>query len=514
MKVTLSIVGGGASALALIDQITQQLQGLSYNEIIIYVIEKNHFLGPGNAYSLDTDSNILNTKAGYITAFKDKPGDFFQWLNENPAKWEKYFPNLQIDEHTYAPRSLFGIYMRESFSKVTKHALAKNIIIVPVQAEVVDIFSSIDIKKQTLITDCGLQIISDYTVLACGTLSKNSSSSNGHSNIYSNPYPINVLKSSIKTDSSVSIIGSRLSAIDAVIGLIEGGHQGKIYMHSRSGLFPSVRGTQGRYKNKFLDNNYIKSNYKELTLAELTTLFYRELEYYRAYHVDTKEVFDYPPSPISNLSSFLEKEISLAEGPRGWQAVLYGTNAILATVWKMLNHSDKETFFNLFLPSSLAFRVSIPQENAKKILAYSNSGQLEFIAGPTKIVSENNEHTVFVKGGKKYNTNNVIYATGSPRNLRHSNSKLIHKLLDKEMVLANKFGGIEVSVDSYNIISADNSKNDSIYAIGEITNGNFLFTSALDIIVNHASLCATQLVREFKKNQDVLSSTISLEKVS
>lgn len=71
MNTTIGIIGSGAAAVALLNN----LSSLKLNDkVTVYLFEKNMSFGPGNAYSpLDLDTNLLNTKAGYITVFKDKP---------------------------------------------------------------------------------------------------------------------------------------------------------------------------------------------------------------------------------------------------------------------------------------------------------------------------------------------------------------------------------------------------------------------------------------------------------
>jgi uncharacterized NAD(P)/FAD-binding protein YdhS len=51
-------------------------------------------------------------------------------------------------------------------------------------------------------------------------------------------------------------------------------------------------------------------------------------------------------------------------------------------------------------------------------------------------------------------------------------------------------GGITVDRQTYQVIRSDSSVDSRIFAVGEITSGQFFFTSALDIICRHAKLCA------------------------
>ncbi|KZN67521.1 FAD/NAD(P)-binding protein [Pseudoalteromonas luteoviolacea] len=491
MNSTLAIIGGGASSIAFIDAFIEKHQSNSSNLIKITVFEKSKDLGPGNAYQGDAQSNLLNTKAGYITVFKDKPGDFFEWLNLYRYRWQPLYPNLEISEHTYAPRPLFGMYMANAFDRIVKKAFMKNIIVKVIRSEVIQLKEKTDQLSVTLKTATQKNYEFDSVVIACGTLSKSPFSPPISSKVHHTPYPISTLCNKVEKDDNVAIIGARLSAIDAVVGLIENGHTGKITLYSRSHLFPFVRGTQGRYKNTFLSAKYIRERYTSLTLADLAELFNKEINLYHQKNPgESKESIVFPPPPIKDLGEFLSKEMSKADMNRGWQAVLYDTNAILALVWEMLVIEDKELFISSMMSAAMSMRVSIPRENALKIKSYLDNGQLEYIGGETQINTciDNTLSVTSLSGTSSVDS--IIYAVGSPRDIYLSDSELLRHMVDSGLAKPHKFGGIDVCTETYALLNKDEVISPSVYAIGEVTHGCFLFTSALDIIVRHANNCA------------------------
>lgn len=108
---TLVIIGAGATTVSLLDSLVDRLDMAIKAQVTIYVLEKRAYRGRGLAYDVDLPSNLLNTRAGYITPFSDKPGHFFDWIINNRLAWEDDFPGLEVKADTFVPRPLFGLYL-------------------------------------------------------------------------------------------------------------------------------------------------------------------------------------------------------------------------------------------------------------------------------------------------------------------------------------------------------------------------------------------------------------------
>lgn len=83
------VVGAGASSLSFLHSLVNKVK--PYEHFNIIVIDKDRDYGCGNAYKDDVSTNLLNTKAGYITIDKERKGDFFNWLNKNESNWRSDF---------------------------------------------------------------------------------------------------------------------------------------------------------------------------------------------------------------------------------------------------------------------------------------------------------------------------------------------------------------------------------------------------------------------------------------
>lgn len=501
----ITIIGGGSTSISFLYNYLQLTCGENEVPTTIYLVEKRGVFGPGAAYCADNTSNILNTKTGYITPFHDRPGDFFEWLKSNEDLWTRRFPDFELNPDSYAPRALFGMYLQTKMAWLVKHALTKGVRIIQIDAEARDV--TMVGNNYVTRTNCSLSLTSDYVFLFCGTLpAKQLAFADKCDRVLSTPYPISDLGYSIARDAKVAIAGARLSCIDAVIGLIEGGHTGHIAIHSRSGYFPSVRGTQGRITPSLLSASHIETLVRskgKLRLADIVRLVREEISL-----ISDKEIhvnIPLPPPPPSDLKSFLTEEIALAQSPRVWQAVLYSTNGIIDLLWSALDDDDKSEVLNKYFSAFMSYRVSIPVENAKKILSYLESGQVSFNAGDFDThIAGDGKICVTLKekpDSEPYVYDYMIAATGSPRSVELLDSDLVNNLLQRGTVVPHKLGGIAVDPKTYNVIGSSGEPNPSLFAVGELTTGEFFFTSALDINARHARNCAIHFLKTVSENR-------------
>jgi uncharacterized NAD(P)/FAD-binding protein YdhS len=459
---------------------------------MVYLFEGRRAPGTGAAYEADSATNLLNTKAGSVSPFPDMPGGFYRWLHEKRSVWSKRYGDFEFDEHTYMPRPVFGMYLQSCLEDLVKQASVRHLEVVQINAEVTDARRS----RHGYLLNAGQGIVlsAEYVFLCCGTLpAKTPAHLRATDRFVRTPYPVAALGRKIPKTASIGVAGARLSCIDTVIGLIEQGHTGKLTIHSRSGHFPAVRGTQGRVHPGLLRAEYLDM-LPRTGLHGLVDLMVEVI----ALTGGEKTRF-VVPRPPEDLASFLREEIAKSGSDRIWQAVLYATNGVIEKLWSWLDEDGKTQFMEQHFSAFMAYRVSIPVENARKILGYLESGQLEFRAGGFDIsVGDAGEPSVAMRGqdAASFHYDYVIDATGSPRDVRQMDSPLLESLLKRGIVAPHRHGGIMVDTDSYRVVGRDGTADLNMYALGELTNGTFFFTSALEIISRHARLCATRLAED------------------
>lgn len=498
MKNGFAIVGVGSTAIAFLQRHLDRVAAGNAPAGTIYLFEKREDFGRGAAYENDLQSNILNTQTAFISPYPHLPGHFQRWLEDHPGAWRHDFPEFRPSPESFAPRALFGVYLKDQIKKIVLRGASLGCQLVLMNAEVcaIDLIDGVE----TVRTRCGLSIATHKVLLFCGPLSRKLDSDKHDERILASPYPLARLLKTVGPDERVAIIGARLSAIDTVIALIEGGHRGLIRMHSRSGYFPVVRGTQKRVELKHLTRDAVRALVAQngpLQISDLVALFRKELAAQDS--ASTSAVIPLPAPPV-DVISFIDNEINASKAPRIWQAILYATNGFIEHLWQSLDDTAQARFMREYFSFFMAYRVSIPAENARKILGYLRSGQLEFVPGafvaPEPGVPELNIRVA----GLEHVYDRVIYATGFPRNASLIESTLLSSLIKNGTACCHPLGGICVDPQTYRIQGRTGLAR-QIYAVGELTVGQFFFTSALEINGRHAFCCADAMQWRVEKQR-------------
>ncbi|MGE1154075.1 FAD/NAD(P)-binding protein [Pseudomonas kitaguniensis] len=485
-----TIVGGGASSISFIYSL---LNGLSESgrrsAMSLFLIDRQSQCGRGLAYSEDCVTNLLNTRAEYISPFPDQPGHFYKWLSTNRSIWEDDFSDVDVFPEAFLPRSLFGLYLVHMLQYLVKRAVELGCQLIPVQDEAVSLGFAHD-GRVVVSTKGNLSFPSDHVVLSCGNACsldyQHLANADG---FFSSPYPIKRTCRLIQKQASVAIVGSRLSAIDTVIGLTVNGHVGPITLHSRTGALPCVRGTQERYRPKILTPETIKAVIARTGVVRLDDVVgWAMQELVLAGEPYTGTDWRSKCSQ-KHAIEFLEDEIAAARSPRFWQSVLYSTNAVIDLIWPAMPDEDKRTFLE-YSNWWMAYRVSIPLQNALRVKSLLASGQLSIIQGELQVFKCDSGFTLEVavpSGSRCLEYDAVVVATGTPRDVRKFDNPFVQNILHQGVASADPFGGLRVSSKSAGLINHLGHVDERITVLGELTNGAFFFTSALEINARHST---------------------------
>ncbi|MFJ2462688.1 FAD/NAD(P)-binding protein [Pseudomonas sp. NPDC087615] len=232
------IIGGGLSGTMLAVQLLR-LPG----QRKILIIEPRAEVGRGEAYSAVEPGHTLNGNAARMSVDPDNPNDLTQWLTEHIAAggWpESAEQNVPVSE-LFPPRGLFGVYVQQRLAEARRVGAQQGSTVEHVRAEVVDLQADADSVQLTL--SDGQLLHGAFAVLATGmfpaarTPQKESSGLNATA---LDPWDVAAMRQ-LDPQSTVLIIGSGLTMVDAVVSLEQAGHRGPIEVFSRHGLLPHVR---------------------------------------------------------------------------------------------------------------------------------------------------------------------------------------------------------------------------------------------------------------------------------
>lgn len=229
------IIGGGLSGTMLAVQLLR-LPGRRQ----ILVIEPRAELGRGEAYSAVELGHTLNGNAARMSVDPDNPDDLTQWLTEHIAAggWPESAEQAVPISELFPPRGLFGVYAQQRLAEAKARSAST---VEHVRAEVIDVQVNADSTLLTL--DNGQQLRGNFAVLATGMFPAARTPQTHSSGVNAaavDPWDVATMRR-LDPRSTVLIIGSGLTMVDAVVSLEQAGHRGPIEIFSRHGLLPHVR---------------------------------------------------------------------------------------------------------------------------------------------------------------------------------------------------------------------------------------------------------------------------------
>ncbi|RON72275.1 FAD/NAD(P)-binding protein [Pseudomonas fluorescens] len=232
------IIGGGLSGTMLAVHLLR-LPG----QRKILVIDPRAEMGRGEAYSAAELGHTLNGNAARMSVDPDNPDDLTQWLTAYIAAggWpESAGQRVPISE-LFPPRGLFGVYVQQRLAEAREVGVQQGSTVEHVRAEVVDLQTNADSVRLTL--SDGQLLHGAFAVLATGMFPAArtpQTQSSGLNAAALDPWDVAAMRQ-LDPQSTVLIIGSGLTMVDAVVSLEQAGHRGPIEVFSRQGLLPHVR---------------------------------------------------------------------------------------------------------------------------------------------------------------------------------------------------------------------------------------------------------------------------------
>jgi uncharacterized NAD(P)/FAD-binding protein YdhS len=232
------IIGGGLSGTMLAVQLLR-LPG----QRKILIIEPRAELGRGEAYSAVELGHTLNGNAARMSVDPDNPDDLTQWLTAHIAdgSWpESAEQDVPVSE-LFPPRGLFGVYVQQRLAEARAVGALQGSTVEHICAEAVDLQSGTGSMQLTL--SDGRILRGSLAVLATGMFPAArtpQTHSSGLNAAALDPWDVAAMRE-LDPQSTVLIIGSGLTMVDAVVSLEQAGHRGPIEVFSRHGLLPHVR---------------------------------------------------------------------------------------------------------------------------------------------------------------------------------------------------------------------------------------------------------------------------------
>ncbi|NYT59328.1 FAD/NAD(P)-binding protein [Alcaligenaceae bacterium] len=487
--VDLAIVGGGSTATSFLAQLIETLDksGIHGSRRIV-VFEPLPDVGPGEPYAEDLPTNLLNIPAGKMSAYAGDRGHFLKWVeSQGDAILQKYGVN-HLDAGTFLPRPMFGEYLKEVWQDLCANAKILGVNVQQVAVRVDGIALSPENSCVHLETRKGVYGAS-RVVLCNGNLpSASYTDLQGCKGYFNSPYPVTKLAALVEREASVGIIGTSLSAIDAIVALVESGHAGPLLSVSRSGRLPSVRSAVAPSTPIVPPTaeeiaSLVQSEDRGLTLEALFSLLSERLTA-SGDALDWTDVLGYGSDPQTALEREIDASSTL---PRNWQSIAISLNDSIEHAWRLMPDSEKRSFYAKWRSLWMTRRATFPLTNALKIKQYLNEDRLQIQAGSNDLAiqpaGDGFEITFSGANGSRHrrHVDYIVNATGMSTNVAASNDPLVQSLLKREIASANPYGGFNLDFDTGCLLYTDGSVIRNISVLGSLAVGTYFWTMSLDV---------------------------------
>jgi hydroxyacylglutathione hydrolase len=448
-RLNIAIIGGGCSgALTALHLLRGQ------RPLRIHLVEPRPTAGLGLAYSTTCHHHLLNVSAHCLGVSPTAPQDFVEWLAHDTGG--------PADPDAFAPRATFGRYIVERLEEARSQA-APNSVLLRHYAEALDVGR--EGERAILQLNGGERLEADVVVLALGNAAprrlpffpRAGTNPMFHESAWS--------PGALEMDdpaSSVILIGSGLTAVDAFIGLHSNGHRGVVHMISRRGLLPQSHAPLGS-----VGAGDVPWEAKSL------------LELLRELRIRVR---------------FAEQEGS------DWRDVIASLRGATNELWLRLTPRDRERFYRHAKAYWDVHRHRMAPQVAAVIADAQRRGTLCVHAGRVQGVT-NGADSVKVdlrlrsQESASLCAARIINCTGSEQDHRRVDSRLIRSMFGKGWLQANPVGVGIRTVESGAVVDRNGTAMPWLYAIGPMRVGGLLETTAVPEIREQAAALSQTLLR-------------------
>jgi uncharacterized NAD(P)/FAD-binding protein YdhS/predicted metal-dependent enzyme (double-stranded beta helix superfamily) len=403
----IAIIGGGFSGLMAMANLIR-FGNKATTPLQIILIDRQTSIGDGVAYRTTNARHLLNVPAGRMSAWPDMPEDFVTFAQSKD-------PSVGPDD--FLPRKIYGHYLRKTvfdLAEATGEHLSAEIM-----HDEVTHLAPVSSSGWNVKTARGRCIQADLAILAVGHLPPNDPLANTWSGprvrYVTDPWASLAL-SAIEPDETVLLIGSGLTAVDAILTLNRPDRIAPLIAISRRGLMPLPHLRQQR------------AAAGPSGLAE--------------------ECLD-PATPLSicRLTSTLRRHIEAAtESGGGWRQVIDALRPIIPRLWDRLDVEERSRFLRHLRPFWEIHRHRMAPAVANTIDQLRREKTLEIVAGSMIAATADADGidvTFSCRGLSVTRTERVswvVNCTGPGAHNRHRTHPFLRTLLDAGTICNDELG--------------------------------------------------------------------------
>ena len=417
-----AVVGAGFSGVMTALHLLRRTEAVK-----VVLIERRSPIGLGAAYATDDPAHRLNVRAGNMSAWPDRPGDFTDWLAAQ---------NLGVGPGGFATRGDYGRYLQGMLAALAEGPeAAGRLLITP------DEITAIEPAGGGWSLTCGMgrTIAADAVVLALGNPPPRAPEAIGPDLEGSSLYVADPWRWSLDAapegDGPILLLGSGLTMVDAALSL-DGLAPGRpLIALSRRGLVP--REHQGAPPSP-------------------------------------------PPGPPPVSLSPLQALAWLraAAERHGWRTAIDALRPATQGLWRGWSLNQRAAFLRHARAHWDVHRHRLSPQVAERLARMRADGRLRVLAGKL-------ERTDRLAGGKvgvvwrprgetqtgRLEVDAVINCTGPSSDVERSTEPLIAALAAQRLIRADPLRlGVDID-DEHRVIRAEGTPHATLFAVGPITRG-------------------------------------------
>ncbi len=414
----------------------------------VVLLERRSPVGQGAAYATHNPSHRLNVRAGNMSAWPDRPGDFTAWLRGQ---------GLEVGAGDFATRGDYGRYLQSLLADaVAGPEAAGRLIVAP--DEVVGLEPGGDGWRLT--TAMGRPILANAVVLALGNPPPCRPAGVDEALAASPAYVADPWRWDPKTlpQGPVLLLGTGLTMIDVALSLEDAMPGRSIIALSRRGLTP------------------------------------------REHEGKPPEHPPQPPSPDLSPHAALEW-LKRTAAVHGWRTAVDALRPATQDLWRGWSVARKQAFLRHARPFWDVHRHRLSPEVASRVANLRQSRRLKVAAG--KIVRLAERADGRVEGAwrprgemdaQPFVVSAVINATGPTGDVTRSRDPLVLDLIRRGLARPDPMRlGLDVDPDN-RLLDISGAAAPSLFAVGPVTRGAWWEINAVPDIRSQAAQVATAVL--------------------
>lgn len=226
---TVAVVGGGFSGTMVAAQLLARATDAG-QPLHLVVVDRQASFAEGPAYRTADPRHLLNVPASHMSAFPDRPADFFDWARARDPR---------VSAGDFLPRKLYAEYVRARF--LEQASRAGELLSAEVRRDEVAAITRMRSGRYRLELSGGT-LDADVVVLATGHRQPDDPLarvwSGPRSRYVEDPWSSLAL-TAVRPDETVLVLGSWLTAVDAFLSLSRLPRRAPVLAVSRRGLSPA-----------------------------------------------------------------------------------------------------------------------------------------------------------------------------------------------------------------------------------------------------------------------------------